>query len=335
VRSRCYPPVMRSFLVFLCFLPGCSTVVVAPRETPVEVSAEGLDGLWVLQIRRQRWQPRDIEFVLRIESDGSGTATSDPVFIGRTTASLSDLDVDGDAVRFSLHSKVDHNLYQFEGRREEGTIDGVVRWHDDKHEQTEPFSGYRREVRRFDGGIQTSRFPIQEDPGSVGVAPVLLDRLLIGAETARSDALLVVAEGQLVAARTFGGSDDTTSVASLGRTVASAGGQGHELRPSDIAAFGQDLLESGRWTTATGSPWTTRPDRHDPKRSDLGFGHVSSSGEALLMYPEARLVVVRTVRRVENPWDRRYDGRDQMEWLGEMADTIALEKLGRDEQEPQ
>jgi hypothetical protein len=234
---------------------------------------------------------------------------------------------EGDAVRFSLHSKVDHNVYRFEGRRDGGTIDGLVRWHDDKYEQTEPFSGYRREVRRFDGGIHTERFPIQEDPRAVGVDPVLLDRLVMGAETARSDALIVVADGQLVAARTFGGFDDTTSVGWLGKLVTSGGGSsGHEMRPSDIAALGQDLLESGR---EPGSPWTPRSDRHEPPRTDLGFVQISDAGEALLVYPEAKLVVVRTMRRVENVYDRRYDDRDQMGWLGAMADTIALEKLGR------
>ncbi len=61
----------------------------------------------------------------------------------------------------------------------------------------------------------------------------------------------------------------------------------------------------------------------------VGFGHVTGAGEGLFVYPEAQLVVVRTMRRVENRYDRRYDNRDEMEWLDEMAEAIAVEKLGQ------
>ena len=75
--------------------------------------------------------------------------------------------------------------------------------------------------------------------------------------------------------------------------------------------------------------WTPQPDPTDPARPPIGFGHVTDQGEGLLIYPEARLVVVRTMRRVENPYDRRYAARDHLEWLDEMAESIAVEKLGR------
>ena len=185
----------------------------------------------MLQIRRQGWQPRDLEFVLEIDETG-GMATVDPVFIGRTTASLTDFAVDAGTTRFSLH--------------------GTVRWNDGKKDQTERFTGFRREVRRFDVAID--RLPVEEDQRKVGVEPVLLDRLVLGAENARSDGLVVVADGRLVAARTFGGADEPSSVGSLTREIAAlAHGEtdfldGVRLRPSDFAALGQAILDGGVWT---------------------------------------------------------------------------------------
>lgn len=318
------------------------------------VTGDEMMGLWVLQIRRETWQPRDLEFVLRMEPDGTGTGTMDPVFIGRTTARVFDFVADADKVRFSLHSRMDDNEYHFDAHREGGTLDGVVRWHDGKREQTEPFAGFRRDVRRFD--IEVDRFPVEEDPRKVGVEPTLLDRLVLGAETARSDALLVLADGRLIAARAFGGEDAPTSVGSLAAELAElAGAQGElpetlRLRPSGLAALGQALLDGGKWTgepvapgswletlavptsSATSkleSPWSPQPDPTDVSLPPIGFAHVTEAGEGLLLYPEARLIVLRTMHRVENMYDRRYDDRDQMEWLDEMAEAIAVEKLGR------
>ncbi len=348
---------MRLFAVVALGLLGCSTVQGAPRDTSAAVAAREMGGSWVLQIRRQSWKPRDLEFLLRIEPDGTGTAAVDPVFTGRTTAGLVEFAVDGDRVRFSLHSWGDDIEYAFEGRRSGGTLDGVVRWNDGSRDQAEPFTGFRREVRRFD--LDLDRFPVEEDPRLLGIEPVLLDRLVLVAETARSDALIVMANGKLIAARTFGSGDDPTSVGSLSSAIARlAGGHGDVatvLRPSDIAALGQALIDGGDWTgepvvparwietlalppvgaaPASGAPWTVQPDPTDPEptgdgSSPLGFGHVTADGEGLLMYPEAQLVVVRTLRRVENRYDARYDERDEMEWLDEMSEAIAVDKLGR------
>ncbi|MES2642723.1 MAG: hypothetical protein V4850_24785 [Myxococcota bacterium] len=345
---------MRLHLLVTLALLGCANVPTAPSETPAAVTAEEMTGLWVLQIRRQEWQPRDLEFVLRIEPGGDGTATLDPVLIGRTTARLVELAADGDRIRFWLHSRMDDHDYRFDARRDGGTLDGVVRWHDGKVEHTEPFTGHRREVRRFDTEI--ARFPVEEDPRKVGVEPVLLDRLVLGAEAARSDGLLVLADGRLVAARTFGNEDAPTSVGTLSAAIAElAGGQpdvpnGLRLRPSELAALGQALLDGGEWmgeravperwmetlavpaadaAPSPGAGWSIQPDPTDEARAPLGFGHVTEAGEGLLFYPEARLVVVRTMHRVENRYDRRYDRRDEMGWLDEMAEAIAVEKLGR------
>jgi hypothetical protein len=165
----------------------------------------------------------------------------------------------------------------------------------------------------------------------------------------------VLAEGRLVAARTFGGPDAQTSVGSLSDALATIGGTdderaiGLQLRPSDLAALGQALMDGG-WTgppvlpdgrlerltavaansgLAPGRSWTDLRDPTDTSGPPLGFGKLTSAGEALLVYPEARLVVVRTMRRASNQYDRRYDARDRMEWLDEMAESIVVEKLGR------
>lgn len=333
-------------------------VEVKPPEPPAGVTPAGVDGLWVIQIRRQQWQPRDLEFVLRLESEGAATmgiATVDPVFIGRTTASLVDFAVDGEAMRFSLRSKGDETVYTFDGRRKGGTMDGTVRWNGGRSDQIEPFTAYKREVRRFDCAVE--RFRVEEDPRQVGVEPVLLDRLILGAETARSDALIVLADGRLVAARMFGGKDAPSSVGSLAASITDlAHGKrdfpgGIRLGPSELAALGQAILDGGKWTgeptvpshwmSALAAPadsapagpspsWTREldPTDTDGKRS-IGFACFTDAGEGLLIYPEARLVVVRTISRTVNRYDSRYDARDVMEWLSQMAESIAVEKLGR------
>lgn len=61
---------------------------------------------------------------------------------------------------------------------------------------------------------------IEEDPLAVGVDAFLLDRLVLGAEVACSDALIVLADG-----------DDG----------------GAAMRPWDIAALGQRLVRQVRW----------------------------------------------------------------------------------------
>jgi hypothetical protein len=331
-------------------LLGCSTApepAAAPLP-PAAIAAPELDGLWVLQIRRQSWKPRDLEFVLEVDAEHGGVGTVDPVFIGRTTAALTAYSADADAIRFTLHSAIDDIAYRFEAHRDGGSLVGVVHWNDGTNEQTEPFAGYRREVRRFD--VDVARFPTELDPRAVGVEPVLLDRLVLGAETARSDGLFVISDGRLIAARTFGGPDDKDRVGSLTADLAGlAHGDkdfvdGVRLRPSDLAALGQAMLDGGVWTgdravpeawmqllvapTATSAgPWSIRADPLDKTRAALGFGHSTDAGEGLLVYPPAHLVVVRTLRRAQNAYDARYDSRDRMEWLGSMSDAIAMDKL--------
>jgi hypothetical protein len=296
-------------------LLGCSTVRSVEPEPEME-------GLWVLQIRRQVWKPRDLEFVVRFEDDASrSAATLDPVFSGRTIGAITDVTADRDTTAFSLRSRMDGYVYRFEGRLDGGTMDGVVRYHDGQRDQVDPFTGFRRDVRRFDTALDG--FAVEEDPRAVGVEPVLLDRLLLGAEIARSDALLVLAEGKLVAARTFGAGDVATGVGALSAAVTR---DGRSLRPSEIGALGQAWLDGGTWTGPALFPLHDPTDERGPA---LGFGTQTHDGEALLIYPEAKLVVVRTLHRVENGWDRRYDERDGMEWLDEMAEAIAVEKLGR------
>jgi CubicO group peptidase (beta-lactamase class C family) len=191
----------------------------------------------------------------------------------------------------------------------------------------------------------------------VGVEPVLLDRLILGAETARSDALIVLADGRLVAARTFGGKDAATSVGSLSAAITDlAHGQrdfpgGIRLSPSELAALGQAIIDGGKWTgeptvpahwmSALAPPAESAPARPSPlwnreldptdvdHKRFIGFGCITSTNEALLVFPEARLVVVRTTSRTDNQYDRPYDSRDLMVWLSQMADCIAVEKLGR------
>lgn len=355
---------MRTSLFLLCGLLGCSMVPLDRTGRPgAEVASRGsFDGLWVIQIRRQSWQPRDLEFLLRVEAGGGeprGTATLDPVFIGRTTAALVELEEVGQRVQFTLDSPRDGITYRFDGRRDGATLDGTVRWNDGKRDHVDHFAAFQREVRRFD--VELGRFPVETDPRAVGVEPVLLDRLVLGAENARSDAIVVVSEGRLVAARTFGGSDAAAVVGSLDAELGDLlphpvrPPAALELRPSEVAALGQALLDGGAWT---GAPVVDsdlldafgRPAALDPAHSEvgwthlrhprerggrpLGFGHLTGAGEGLLVYPEARLVVVRTLQRQENRYDRRYDERAGMEWLQQMSEAIAVAKTDAAPQSP-
>lgn len=345
---------MRTFAV-LSLLVGCGPD--APRAedaAPAAVAPAGVDGLWVLSIRRQQWKPRDLEFVARLERDGdrvTGAATLDPVFSGRTVADVTDVVAGDGTVSFTLRSHMDGVVYRFAASLEGGAMDGLVTWNDQTRDQTEPFTAYRRDVRRFDEGIAQGRFPVELDPWPLGGEPVLVDRLVLGAETARSDALVVLADGKLVASRTFGGADGPESVDGLSAAVtALADGaadvpNGLHLRPSELAALGQAILD-GAWTGAPVVPsgwlarilahptddesaWTVLPDPQDSALPPIGYGVTTPRGEALLLFPEARLVVVRTLHRAPNPYDARYDARDRMEWLGSMSEAIALDKVGR------
>jgi hypothetical protein len=68
-----------------------------------------------------------------------------------------------------------------------------------------------------------------------------------------------------------------------------------------------------------GPSWTRELDPTDiDRKRSIGFACFTDAGEGLLIYPKARLVVVRTISRTVNPYDCRYDARDHMEWLSQM-----------------
>ena len=58
----------------------------------------------------------------------------------------------------------------------------------------------------------------------------------------------------------------------------------------------------------------------------IGFGHSGSGGQYLMIYPAAKLVVVRLVRLATSDWDRAYATRRRMPGLGNLADRLAMSR---------
>jgi len=317
-------------LPLLVALPACSVLPAdsVPRTVSAAVDAE---GLWVLQLRRQEWRPRDLEFVLQVEADGTGSASLDPVFHSRTDAELKALSETADGqLTFTLAPARSTDDYFFEGTRQGDTLEGLVHWHDGNRDQVDPFIGFRRQVRRHDDSLTVPGLSKVDDPRSVGLSPVLVDRLVLGAENSRSDAVLIASEGRLVAGRLFGGED--RSMPFLG---ASHSGW---ARPSEALLAGmQHAATDLALTEGSDNPWTVRTDGWSaglnvPGRVPAdGHGEVGAlvedNGQFLAVYPDADVVVVRMHRRHESRYDARYDSRDGFEWLPNMADALALDKL--------
>jgi hypothetical protein len=316
----------------LFLAPGC-THVPETAETH-EAPAVGAEGLWVMQIRRQEWKPRDLEFVLQLEADGTGRAALDPVFIGRTTATVEAYEERPDGhVAFRLHSPHDGIDYRVTAHRVGDTLEGTVSWATNKLPPTvhnEPFIAHRRQVRRFGDRLEGLPQPRETDPAAVGLDPVLLDRMVLGAEESRSDAFLVLSNGKVVAGRLFGRSEtpiDFPHVTPIDRP-----------EPRQVAISGQQLAEDGRppdvlVAAHDNTAWQVRPEPSTDPGPPIGL-MVHSGDQYLLVYPQDNVVVVRMVSRVPTAIDARYNKRDAFEWLPEMADALVMDKRRRTTAQP-
>jgi CubicO group peptidase (beta-lactamase class C family) len=198
-------------------LPAPSVAATAPH------TSADIEGLWVVQMRRDHWSPRHVDFLVRFDSSQGhwvGSLVKDPVFGVGGTYPISSVDASGELLRFSFHDST-LGTFIFEGDRAGDTAEGTVAWNDGTRDQLGSFVSHRRSVRRFDPHNPDHALPVELNPARAGLDPLWLDRLLLAAEHARSDALVVVADGKVVCERYFGRAPSTMSLQSITKAISS------------------------------------------------------------------------------------------------------------------
>lgn len=215
---------MRKILLSLVLLLALLSAGPAARSGDT-----GFEGTWELELERFGMHPQTCTGRLDLHRQRGGwggslkfdTLLSSRVRIPQRVISvgpmfiLQDVEVDGDSIQFVLeHEK---RRVAFEGELEDGTIEGLCEWED---LGTFPFEATRIErVRRIDfragGKPPFRRVPLSR----VGVDPVALDGLIVAAEAAHSDVLLVTKDGSLLCERHFGGKDDAIHLMSVTKFV--------------------------------------------------------------------------------------------------------------------
>lgn len=197
-------------------LAAC-TPTAAPPAPPT------LPDTWLVQVRRENWTPRDLDYVLRLEQTGSGwtgRTTLDPLLVGRTTLAAHDIVVADGQMSLSIGGEAEgFPRTTLSGPLQAGLWTGTHAWQGPRRPQAGRFVAHPRTVIRFEG-TGDDRLPDAPDPATTGLDPLLLDRLVLGAEEARSDQLVVVSDGQVVARRHFGGTDAPMSIQSITKPIA-------------------------------------------------------------------------------------------------------------------
>jgi len=190
----------------------------APSPTP----HAALPDTWLVQARRERWDPRDIDYLLRLEptADGwTGRATIDALLVGRTTVPARDIVVQDDHLSVTIGDPDGFPPTVLSGPLRPGLWTGTHSWDGFGRPQEGHFVAHPRTILRLEG-TPDPRLPDATDPESTGIDPLLLDRLVLAAEEARTDQLVVVSSGQVVARRHFGGRDRAMTLQSITKPIA-------------------------------------------------------------------------------------------------------------------
>ena len=189
----------------------------APAEDP----PVHLDRTWLVQVRRERWDPRDIDYLLRLEQTAqgwTGRATIDPLLVGRTTVDATDIRLESEHLALTLAGSDGFPPTTLAGPLRPGLWTGTHSWDAFGNPQEGLFVAHPRTVLRFEG-VPDARLPDAPDPASTGLDPLLLDRLVLAAEESRSDQLVVVSDGQVVVRRHFGGTDRPMTIQSITKPI--------------------------------------------------------------------------------------------------------------------
>jgi CubicO group peptidase (beta-lactamase class C family) len=182
-----------------------------------------LEGTWSLRWRRSVWQPRVLDGAMslrRVGDSWTGSAWVDTVDRGEAFFDVRDPHLDGSHVSFTLHET--WTSVTFDGRLLGSTMEGSATWQDPGGgTQRDAFSAVRRDVARLDEDATGRRFDVAADPAAVGLDPLALDQLVLLAEEADSDALIVVSDGKLACDRRFGSERLPMNVASITKAISS------------------------------------------------------------------------------------------------------------------
>jgi CubicO group peptidase (beta-lactamase class C family) len=212
---------MRRLVAIVLFAAGCS-----PSATADDAAEEGLDGLWKMNWRRQQWEPRLVDGFFTLRSEGPepfGRGWVDTLCANRAFFDVTGWSREEGSVglTFELDCGGKADTYRVDATRLGDELEGSLVWGTEPRMQHDVFEAVPRRVARFDPFHADPRLPVAEDPASAGIDPDLLDALVLLADESRSDALVVVSGGQLVAERYFGRAPTKMSCESITKGVSS------------------------------------------------------------------------------------------------------------------
>lgn len=221
-------PSLAAVLALACTTPSSAVPAAAPDSEAGGLEDEALVGTWELQVRRTAWSPRDVDYVLTVDRDASGelvgAAAVDLIMAGRTTYPLVEAEVSQGQLTLALRSPELGTEYLLTGQLSDGVAEGIVDWTDHNGvTQQDLFHMHRRPVRYLDGQLDPAdeRLPVGNARDLSLDERALLDRVVLAAEDARSDALVVVVDGEIVVARWFGGPRVPRTLQSITKPVSS------------------------------------------------------------------------------------------------------------------
>lgn len=251
-------PHLPVLLLLACGTPAPTAHAVLPMPEEPAAAAAG-DTLWHVRVRRTRWKPRDVDYLVHLgpsAPNGIGVAATDPVFIGRTVYEVVTASQTDTTLTFRLVGDSDGIAMRFEGRLEGDQAVGLATWMSDGVRNEDPFVATRRTVRRFDVPDPDGRLGKPVTPEEAGIASVLVDRFVLASEEARSDGLLILWRGRPLVARTFGRPEAPVPLREMAGGVAALAGDTERASRAD--AFRRLAASAGltsEWDTdALGRP---------------------------------------------------------------------------------
>jgi CubicO group peptidase (beta-lactamase class C family) len=197
-------------------LASCAPTA-APQDDPP------LPDTWLVQVRREHFDPRDIDYLVRLEqteAGWTGRATIDALLAGRTTVPVSEVVRTDGHLSLTLGQPGGWPPTVLAGPLRDGLWTGAHSWQGPLRAHQGHFVAHPRTVLRLEGTADP-RLPDTADPAATGLDPLLLDRLVLAAEESRTDQLIVVSDGKVVARRHFGGADRPMRLQSITKPIAS------------------------------------------------------------------------------------------------------------------
>jgi CubicO group peptidase (beta-lactamase class C family) len=185
--------------------------------------AARLEGVWEVRIERQFWQPRLVTGCLSVWDGPDGLVATmnirQPGFHLPLPQTVVFNRVTKDRARMRVEWAEEHTLFELDLHGDGDVLVGTSHWPVVPVENCFA-SATRVAVARFDVAASEGDFPREADPSAVGLDPAALDRLILEASLADTDALLVVKDGRTVCHRTFGRPRDVCTLQSITKPIA-------------------------------------------------------------------------------------------------------------------